>query len=43
MVEAALDDAQRPGGPATFTAEQIVQIVALACEPPEKSGRPISH
>jgi len=43
LVEAALDDAPRPGGPATFTAEQIVQIVAVACEPPEKSGRPISH
>ena len=38
-----LGDAPRPGGPATFTPEQIVQIVAVACEPPEKSGRPISH
>ena len=43
MIEEALDDAPRPGGPATFTPEQIVQIVALACEPPEKSDRPISH
>jgi putative transposase len=43
LIEEALDDAPRPGGPATFTAEQIVQIVAVACEPPEKSGRPISH
>jgi len=43
MVEAALDDAPRPGGPATFSAEQVVAIVALACEPPSKSGRPISH
>src|SRR5262245_27093334 len=33
----------RPGGPATFSPEQIVQIVAVACEPPERSGRPISH
>lgn len=38
-----LDDAPRPGTPATFTPEQIVQIVAVACEPPEESGRPISH
>jgi putative transposase len=38
-----LGDAPRPGGPATFSAEQIVQIVAVACEPPEKSGRPMSH
>jgi putative transposase len=43
LIEVALDDAPRPGGPATFTPEQIVAIVAVACEPPEKSGRPISH
>jgi putative transposase len=43
LIEDALDDAPRPGGPATFSPEQIVQVVALACEPPEKSGRPISH
>ena len=43
LIEGALDDAPRPGAPATFTAEQIVQIVAVACEPPSKSGRPISH
>jgi hypothetical protein len=42
-IEEALGDAPRPGGPATFSPEQIVGIVALACEPPEKSGRPISH
>ena len=24
-------------------SEQIVQIIAVACEPPEHSGRPISH
>jgi transposase len=44
--EAILDvlaDAPRPGAPATFTAEQVAQIVALACEPPALSGRPISH
>ena len=44
--EALLDvlaDAPRPGAPATFTAEQVSQIVALACEPPKLSGRPISR
>lgn len=44
--EAILDvlaDAPRPGAPATFTAEQVSQIVALACEPPKLSGRPIDH
>src|ERR1700677_3375492 len=44
--EAVLDilsDAPRPGTPATFTAEQVSQIMALACEPPKLSGRPIDH
>jgi putative transposase len=38
-----LQDAPRAGAPATFRAEQWCQIMALACEPPERSGRPISH
>lgn len=38
-----LSDAPRPGAPATFTAEQVSQIVAVACEPPKLSGRPINH
>src|SRR5271154_5254334 len=38
-----LSDAPRPGAPATFTAFQVAQIVALACEPPKLSGRPIDH
>jgi transposase len=44
--EAILDllaDAPRPGAPATFTAAQVSQVVALACEPPKLSGRPIDH
>jgi putative transposase len=36
-------DAPRPGAPATVSAEQWCQLMALACEPPERSGRPISH
>jgi putative transposase len=43
LVEKILTDEPRSGAPATFTAEQIVQIVALACEEPSASGRPISH
>jgi hypothetical protein len=39
----ALDDAPRSGAPPTFSAEQVVRIVALACEPPADSDRPISH
>jgi putative transposase len=38
-----LQDAERPGTPATFSAEQWCQIIAMACEPPEASERPISH
>jgi transposase len=38
-----LADATRPGSPGKFTAEQLAQIFAVACEPPEKSGRPITH
>jgi putative transposase len=43
LATAALDDAPRSGAPPTFGAEQVVQIVALACEPPPGSDRPISH
>lgn len=38
-----LADLERPGAPDTFTAEQLCQLVALACEPPELYGRPITH
>jgi len=43
LIEQILTDAPRPGTPATFTPEQLVQLVAVACEPPEQSGRPIDH
>lgn len=42
-ISALLTDAPRPGTPPLFTPEQVVQVVALACEPPADSGRPISH
>lgn len=38
-----LGDEQRPGTPATFTAEQLTQIISVACEPPADSGRPVTH
>ena len=41
-IAAALADAPRPGTPATFTAEQIIGIVNLACRPPEQLGRPVA-
>jgi transposase len=42
-IEAVLTDEPRPGSPGKFTAEQITLLFALACEPPEKSGLPITH
>jgi putative transposase len=42
-IEERLTDAPRPGRPAEITAEQVCQIVALACEAPSVSGRPISQ
>ncbi len=38
-----LTDAPRPGKPARLTAEQVCQIVALACERPSGSERPLSQ
>ena len=38
-----LTDAPRPGKPVQITAEQVCQIVALACESPKDSARPISQ
>lgn len=42
-VEERLADAPRPGGPMTFSLEQILHLFALACENPQDYGRPISH
>ena len=42
-VAARLADAPRSGAPARLTAAQVCQIVALACERPADSDRPISQ
>jgi len=42
-IEQVLNDEPRPGAPGKFTPEQVTQILAVACEPPEKSGRPITY
>jgi len=42
-IEERLRDLPRPGAPARISADQVCQIVALACEKPERSGRPITH
>jgi transposase len=41
--EDRLADAPRAGRPPRITPEQVCSIVALACEAPAQSGRPITH
>jgi len=38
-----LSDNYRSGTPAKFSAEQVAQILAIACESPQDSELPISH
>lgn len=38
-----LKDLERTGAPVKFTMEQVIELFALACSPPEDYGRPISH
>lgn len=40
-IAATLADAPRSGRPPVFTAEQIVQIINLACTAPRRVGRPV--
>ena len=42
-IRETLRDAPRSGCPGRVTAEQVAQILAVACEPPVNSGRPITH
>jgi putative transposase len=42
-ISETLGDLRRAGCGGKFTAEQIAQILAVACEPPDKSGRPVTH
>ncbi len=42
-LEERLRDAPRPGTPARITPQQVCRIMALACEAPSQSGRPISQ
>jgi len=42
-IEGMLDDAPRSGMPGVFSAEQLTQIISVACESPEDSGRPVTH
>ena len=42
-IQSMLQDAPRPGAPSDFSAEQLAQIISVACESPEDSGRPVTH
>jgi len=43
VLEGLLMDAYRAGKPATFSPEQIVKLIAVACERPQSCGRPITR
>ncbi len=43
LIILVLSDQPRSGKPATFTVDKIVQIVAVACEHPSQSQRPINE
>lgn len=42
-IEERISDLPRSGAPCRITPEQWCQIMALACEPPENYGLPITH
>jgi transposase len=42
-LEGVLSDAPRSGSSGKFTAEQVTQVLAVACEPADQSGRPIDE
>jgi len=43
QVVVTLSDLYRSGVKPKFSAEQLVQIIALACEKPEDNGLPVTH
>ena len=43
LVYELLSDEHRSGRKPTFTAEQVAQIIAVACEKPSDSDREVSH
>lgn len=42
-IEDVLSDAPRSGSPGKFTAEEVVEVIAVACEDPKNSNRPVDH
>lgn len=43
LIKIIFSDHARPGTSNYFSTEQVVQIVALACENPQASGYPVSY
>lgn len=43
IIRELLMDNPRRGAPAKFTPEQLCHLVAVSCEPPADSQRPVSH
>lgn len=43
LIRELLRDNPRSGAPAKFTPEQLCQLVAVSCEPPADSQRPVTH
>ena len=43
LIERVLADEPRPGAPGLFEPEQVAQVIAVACEDPQGSGRPVTH
>jgi transposase len=43
MVRNVLTDNPRSGSPGKFSAEQLCQIIAVACQQPEKVDCPVTH
>jgi putative transposase len=42
-IRAILSDSKRSGAPCIITESEVDRLIALACEPPEKYGHPVTH
>jgi putative transposase len=42
-IRAILSDSKRSGAPCIIVESEVDRLVALACEPPEKYGYPVTH
>lgn len=43
LMSKVLSDAPRPGTPGKFSAEELTQIISVACESPRDSERPVTN